>query len=189
MSDSSGYIHDPEGIHEEKLAYLIDLKTVRRGRIKEYADKYKCKFFEGQKPWSIPCDLAFPCATQNEIDEAAATELVKNGLKAIAEGANMPTTREAINVFLEAKIPFAPGKAANAGGVAVSGLEMTQNSIRLSWGREELEERLKELIAGIHQQCVTYGVEDDGNYVNYVKGANIGGFVKVADAMMAYGVM
>ncbi|MCH8312178.1 MAG: NADP-specific glutamate dehydrogenase [Nitrospinae bacterium] len=189
MSDSSGFIHDPEGINEEKLAYIIDLKTVRRGRIKEYADKYNCKFFEGEKPWSIKCDLAFPCATQNEIDEAAARELVKNGLKALAEGANMPCTGEAINVFLDAKIPFAPGKAANAGGVAVSGLEMTQNSIRLSWSREELEGRLKDIMSGIHKQCVTYGIEEDGNYVNYVKGANIGGFVKVADAMLAYGVI
>ncbi len=189
MSDSSGFIHDPDGLNEEKLAYLIDLKTVRRGRIKEYADKYKCKFFEGKKPWDIKCDLAFPCATQNEIDEADAKNLVKNGLIALAEGANMPTTREAINVFLNEKIPFAPGKAANAGGVAVSGLEMTQNSIRLSWSREELEERLKDIIVGIHQQCVTYGVEKNGNYINYVRGANIGGFVKVADAMLAYGVI
>lgn len=189
MSDSSGFIHDPDGLNEEKLAYIIDLKTVRRGRIKEYADKYNCKFFEGQKPWSIKCDLAFPCATQNEIDEDAAKELVKNGLKALAEGANMPCTGEAINVFLDAKIPFAPGKAANAGGVAVSGLEMTQNSIRLSWSREELEGRLKDIMSGIHKQCVTYGIEEDGNYVNYVKGANIGGFVKVADAMLAYGVI
>lgn len=189
MSDSSGFVHDPEGITKEKLAYIIDLKTVRRGRIKEYADKYNCKFFEGQKPWAIKCDLAFPCATQNEIDKAAARKLVKNGLKALAEGANMPTSREAINVLLDAKIPFAPGKAANAGGVAVSGLEMTQNSIRLSWSREELEERLKDIMANIHQQCVTYGIEEDGSYVNYVKGANIGGFVKVAEAMLAYGVI
>jgi len=189
MSDSSGFIHDPDGINEEKLAYMVDLKIVRRGRIKEYAEKYKCKFFEGQKPWAIKCDLAFPCATQNEIDETAARKLVKNGLIALAEGANMPTTREAINVFLNAKIPFAPGKAANAGGVAVSGLEMTQNSIRLSWSREELEERLKDIITGIHQQCVRYGVEEDGSYINYVKGANIGGFVKVANAMLAYGAI
>jgi glutamate dehydrogenase (NADP+) len=189
MSDSSGFIHDPDGIHEEKLAYLINLKTVRRGRIKEYADHYKCKFFEGKKPWSIKCDLAFPCATQNEIEEKDAKHLIKNGLHALAEGANMPTNQEAIRLFLDAKIPFAPGKAANAGGVAVSGLEMTQNSIRLAWSHEELDERLKEIIANIHRQCVKYGVEDEGTYVNYVKGANIGGFVKVADAMMAYGVM
>lgn len=189
LSDSSGFIHDPDGISKEKLAFIIDLKTVRRGRIKEYADKYNCKFFEDKKPWGIKCDLAFPCATQNEIDEAAARKMVKNGLIAIAEGANMPTTRKAINVFLDAKIPFAPGKAANAGGVAVSGLEMTQNSIRLSWHREELEERLKDIISNIHQQCVTHGIEKEGKYINYVKGANIGGFVKVADAMLAYGVI
>ena len=189
LSDSSGFIHDPDGINKEKLAYLIDLKTVRRGRIKEYADKYKCKFVEGKKTWGIKCDLAFPCATENEIDEAAARKMVKNGLQALAEGANMPTTREAIRVFLDAKIPFAPGKAANAGGVAISGLEMTQNSIRLSWSRDELEERLKDIMASIHKQCVAYGVEKEGNYINYVKGANIGGFVKVADAMLAYGVI
>lgn len=189
MSDSSGFIHDPDGINEEKLAYIIDLKTVRRGRIKEYADHYKCKFFEGKKPWDVKCNLAFPCATQNEIDEKDAKQLVKNGVQALAEGANMPTSRDAIRIFLDAKIPFAPGKAANAGGVAVSGLEMTQNSIRMAWSHEELDKRLKEIIANIHQQCLKYGVEEDGNYVNYVKGANIGGFVKVADAMMAYGVM
>lgn len=189
MSDSSGFIHDPDGINEEKLAYIIDLKTVRRGRIKEYADHYKCKFFEGKKPWDVKCNLAFPCATQNEIDEKDAKQLVKNGIQALAEGANMPTSRDAIRIFLDAKIPFAPGKAANAGGVAVSGLEMTQNSIRMAWSHEELDKRLKEIIANIHRQCLKYGVEEDGNYVNYVKGANIGGFVKVADAMMAYGVM
>jgi glutamate dehydrogenase (NADP+) len=189
LSDSSGFIHDPDGINEEKLAYVIDLKTVRRGRIKEYADKYNCKFFEGKKPWGIKCDLAFPCATENEIDEAAAKKLVKNGLQALAEGANMPTTRKAISIFLDAKIPFAPGKAANAGGVAISGLEMTQNSIRLSWSRDELEERLKDIMASIHKKCVAYGAEKEGNYINYVKGANIGGFVKVADAMLAYGVI
>ncbi len=189
MSDSSGFIHDPDGINEEKLAYIIDLKTVRRGRIKEYADHYECKFFEEKKPWDIKCDLAFPCATQNEIEEKDARHLIKNGLLALAEGANMPTTRKAMRLLLETKIPFAPGKAANAGGVAVSGLEMTQNSIRLAWSHEELEERLKEIIANIHKQCLKYGVEEDGSYVNYVKGANIGGFVKVADAMLAYGVM
>jgi glutamate dehydrogenase (NADP+) len=189
LSDSSGFIHDPDGINKEKLAHLIDLKTVQRGRIKDYADKYNCKFFEGKKPWGIKGDLAFPCSTENEIDEAAARKMVKNGLIALAEGANMPTTREAIRVFLDAKIPFAPGKAANAGGVAISGLEMTQNSIRLSWSRDELEERLKDIMASIHKQCVAYGIEKEGNYLNYVKGANIGGFVKVADAMLAYGVI
>ena len=189
LSDSSGFIHDPDGINEEKLAFLIDLKTVRRGRIKEYADHYNCKFFEGKKPWGIKCDLAFPCATQNEIDDKEAKQLVKHGLIALAEGANMPTSRDAIRIFVEAKIPFAPGKAANAGGVAVSGLEMTQNSIRMAWSHEELDQRLKEIIANIHRRCLKYGVEEDGIHVNYVKGANIGGFVKVADAMLAYGVM
>lgn len=189
MSDSSGFIHDPDGLNEEKLAYIIDLKTVRRGRIKEYADHYKCKFVEGATPWKIKCDLAFPCATQNEISGKDAKQLIKNGLLALSEGANMPTSREAIRAFLDARIPFAPGKAANAGGVAVSGLEMTQNSIRLAWSRQELEERLKEIITNIHRQCVKYGTDDGQNYVNYVKGANIGGFVKVADAMLAYGIM
>ncbi|GJL77361.1 MAG: glutamate dehydrogenase [Nitrospinaceae bacterium] len=189
MSDSSGFIHDSDGINEEKLAYIIELKNVRRGRIKEYADFYKCKYFAKKKPWNIKCDLAFPCATQNEIDEEDAKQLVKNGLLALAEGANMPNSREAMRVFLDAKIPFAPGKAANAGGVAVSGLEMTQNSIRLAWTHEELDHRLKEIMANIHRRCLKYGVEEDGIYVNYVKGANIGGFVKVADAMLAYGVM
>lgn len=189
LSDSSGFVHDPDGINEEKLAYIIDLKTVRRGRIKEYANKFKCRYFEGKTPWGVKCDLAFPCATQNEIDETAARGLIKNGLQALAEGANMPTMRDGIRALLDARIPFAPGKAANAGGVAVSGLEMTQNSIRLAWSREELEERLKEIMGDIHRKCVKYGMEKEGNYVNYVKGSNIGGFVKVADAMLAYGVV
>jgi len=189
MSDSSGFIHDPEGITHEKLSYIIDLKTVQRGRISEYAQKFDSGVYhEGQKPWGIPCDLAFPCATQNEIDGEAAKTLLANGCKAVSEGANMPVTLEAIDHFLEAKIPYAPGKASNAGGVAVSGLEMTQNSIRLAWGREELEERLKEIMHNIHNQCVTYG-QEDGQFVNYVKGSNIAGFVKVADAMLAYGVL
>ena len=187
MSDSSGYVYDLDGLDEEKLAFIIDLKTVKRGRISEYAKKYGCEFHAGEKPWGVKCDLAFPCATQNEIDGKAAHKLVENGLIAIAEGANMPTLNEGIEVFLTAKIPFAPGKAANAGGVAVSGLEMTQNSIRLAWGSEELEGRLKEIMKSIHHNCVQYGSEE-GN-VNYVKGANIAGFVKVADAMLAYGVI
>lgn len=187
LSDSAGYIYDPDGLNEEKLAFVIDLKTVKRGRISEYADKYGCEYHAGAKPWEVQCDLAFPCATQNEIDAKIAQALVKNGLKAISEGANMPTLNEGIEVFRNAKIPFAPGKAANAGGVAVSGLEMTQNSIRLAWGREELEGRLKEIMTKIHGQCVQYG--NEGGYVNYVKGANIAGFVKVADAMQAYGVL
>ncbi|MEC7641840.1 MAG: NADP-specific glutamate dehydrogenase [Nitrospinota bacterium] len=187
LSDSGGYIYDPDGLNEEKLEYVIDLKTFKRGRISEYAEKYGCEFHSGAKPWEVKCDLAFPCATQNEIDAKTAKVLVKNGLKAISEGANMPTLNEGIEVFWEAKIPFAPGKAANAGGVAVSGLEMTQNSIRLSWGREELEERLKGIMSQIHHQCVQYGNEE--GYLNYVKGANIAGFVKVSDAMLAYGVI
>jgi glutamate dehydrogenase (NADP+) len=187
MSDSSGFVHDPDGIDEEKLNFIIELKTVRRGRISEYADKYNVKFHENQKPWKIPCDLAFPCATQNELDVEDAKELIKNGCRGLAEGANMPATIEAINCFQDAKLLFSPGKASNAGGVAVSGLEMTQNSIRMSWSSEELEKRLVEIMIDIHKQCIRYGSEKD--YVDYVKGANIAGFVKVADAMLAYGVV
>jgi len=187
LSDSSGFIHDPDGLNGEKLDFIIDLKTNRRGRISEFAEKFKCKFHNDKRPWSIKTDLAFPCATQNELELPDAEQLIKNGCKAIAEGANMPTTKDAIEAFSKAKIIFAPGKASNAGGVAVSGLEMTQNSIRLSWQREELEERLKKIMHDIHQQCVKYGTEKD--HVDYIKGANIGGFVKVADAMVAYGVI
>ncbi len=187
ISDSSGFVHDPDGIDEEKLNFIIELKTVKRGRISEFANQYKLKFYENQKPWKIPCDLAFPCATQNELDIEDAKELIKNGCAGIAEGANMPTTIEAIKSFQNAKLLFSPGKASNAGGVAVSGLEMTQNSIRMSWSSEELEKRLVEIMTNIHQQCIRYGAEKD--YVDYVKGANIAGFVKVADAMLAYGVM
>ncbi len=187
LSDSSGLIHDPDGLNEEKLEYIIDLKTNRRGRISEYAEKFKCKFHKDKRPWSLKGDLAFPCATQNEIELEDAKQLVKSGLKAISEGANMPTTREAVSTLLKARIIFAPGKAANAGGVAVSGLEMTQNSIRLAWQREELEERLKTIMHAIHQQCIDYGTEKD--HVDYVKGANLAGFVKVAEAMVAYGVI
>jgi glutamate dehydrogenase (NADP+) len=187
LSDSSGFIHDPKGLNEEKLNYLIDLKTVRRGRISEYAKKYKCHFHEGKRPWGIKADLAFPCATQNELELQDAKHLIKGGIIAITEGANMPTTHEAITAIKKANILFAPGKAANAGGVAVSGLEMTQNSIRLAWSREELEERLKNIMREIHQQCVNYGTEK--KQVDYIKGANIAGFVKVADAMVAYGAV
>lgn len=186
MSDSGGFIHDPDGIDEEKLAFIIDLKTVKRGRIKEYADKYGVEYFEGQKPWSIPCEIALPCATQNEIGIEDANTLVKNGVIAIAEGANMPTYIDAIHVFHDNKILYAPGKASNAGGVAVSGLEMSQNSQRLSWTRRELDVKLQGIMAGIHEQCLKYG--DEGEYVDYVKGANLAGFVKVANAMLAYGV-
>ena len=187
MSDSSGFIHDPEGLNDEKLNYLIDLKTVRRGRISEYAEKYKCHFHEGKRPWAIKADLAFPCATQNELELQDAENLIKGGVIAITEGANMPTTNEAIAAIKKANLVFAPGKAANAGGVAVSGLEMTQNSIRMAWTREELEERLKKIMREIHQQCVNYGTEE--KQVDYIKGANIAGFVKVANAMVAYGAV
>ena len=190
LSDSSGFIHDKDGIDEEKLAYLIDLKTIKRGRLTEYADKYGCAYYANEKPWAIPCDLAFPCATQNEIDEGAAQALVQGRCRAVAEGANMPTTAAGIKIFRDNKILFAPGKASNAGGVAISGLEMTQNSIRLAWDAEELEGRLRDIMHNIHQQCVLRAdCEDDDGYVDYVKGANIAGFVKVADAMLAYGIM
>ena len=187
LSDSSGFIHDPDGLNQEKLDFIIDLKTIRRGRISEFAEKFKCNFHKGKRPWSIKADLAFPCATQNELELPDAQQLIKNGCKAVGEGANMPTTKDAIEALHKAKIIFSPGKASNAGGVAVSGLEMTQNSIRLSWQREELEERLKTIMHDIHQQCVNYGTEKD--HVDYIKGANIAGFVKVAEAMVAYGVI
>ena len=187
LSDPSGFIHDPDGLNEEKLDYIIDLKTNRRGRISEFAEKFKCKFHKDKRPWSIKADLAFPCATQNELELPDAKLLIKNGCRAVAEGANMPTTKDAIDAFHKAKIIFSPGKASNAGGVSVSGLEMTQNSIRLSWQREELEERLKTIMHDIHKQCVNYGTEKD--HVDYIKGANIAGFVKVAEAMVAYGVI
>jgi glutamate dehydrogenase (NADP+) len=189
LSDSDGYIHDPAGIDAEKLAFVIELKEVKRGRIKEYADKYKtASYFAGKKPWEVKCDVAFPSATQNEISEADAKTLVKNGCVCVSEGANMPSTPEAVKVFLDAKILYGPGKAANAGGVATSGLEMSQNSLRLSWTRDEVEERLHNIMKNIHESCVKYGTEKDG-FVNYVKGANIAGFVKVADAMIDQGVV
>ena len=184
-SDSNGTIYDPDGIDREKLAYIMDLKNNRRGRIKEYADKYGVEYFEGKRPWHIPADLAFPSATQNEIEKADAENLIKNGVIAVSEGANMPSTPEAIEVYQNAKILYAPGKASNAGGVAVSGLEMSQNSLRLSWSREEVDQRLHNIMKDIHQNCVLHGKE--GDYVDYVKGANIAGFVKVADAMIAQG--
>lgn len=188
LSDSSGFIHDPAGIDADKLAYVLELKNVKRGRIKEYAEKYKCQYTEGKRPWGIKCDVAFPSATQNEISEDEAKTLVKNGCKCVSEGANMPSTPEAVEVFLKEKILFAPGKAANAGGVATSGLEMSQNSERLNWSREEVEERLHGIMKAIHASCVKYGKESDG-FVNYVKGANIAGFVKVADAMIDQGIV
>ncbi len=186
LSDSRGFVHDPDGIDGEKLAWLVDLKTRRRGALKEYAENFGLEYVEGKKPWRVPCDLAFPCATQNELGAGDAKALADNGCIAVAEGANMPSTLEAISVFRDAKVMFAPGKAANAGGVAVSGLEMTQNSMRLAWTAEELEERLLSIMKRIHHMCVLYG-EDPSGYMNYVKGANIAGFIKVADAMLAYG--
>ncbi len=184
-SDSSGTIYDPNGIDREKLAYIMDLKNNRRGRIKEYADKYGVEYLEGKRPWHIKADLAFPSATQNEISKADAENLMKNGVIAVSEGANMPSTPEAIEVFQKAKILYAPGKASNAGGVATSGLEMSQNSLRLSWTREEVDEKLHGIMVNIHNNCVNHG--KDGDYVDYVRGANIAGFVKVADAMIAQG--
>ena len=187
ISDSNGTIHDSDGIDAEKLAWVMDLKNKKRGRIKDYSEKFGCEYLEGKRPWSIPCDIALPCATQNEINEKDAKILVKNGCKCVSEGANMPSDPGAIDVFVANKILFGPGKAANAGGVAVSGLEMSQNNIRLSWTREEVDQRLHQIMKDIHKQCNTYGTE--GDYVNYIKGANIGGFIKVADAMIVQGVV
>jgi len=188
LSDSSGFVYDPDGIDEEKLAFVLELKNIKRGRIREYADKYNAQYFEGKTPWGIPCDVAFPCATQNEVNEDDARELVKNGCFVISEGANMPSTAEAVEVFQSAGILYAPGKASNAGGVATSGLEMTQNAMRLPWTREEVDAKLHQIMISIHETCVKYGTEKDG-YINYVKGANIGGFIKVADAMIAQGLV
>jgi len=187
LSDSSGSVYDEHGIDEKRLAFVFELKNVRRGRIKEYAQKFGCKYIEHKRPWNVKCDIAFPSATQNEIDEKDAKALVKNGCIAIGEGANMPTTPEGIEVFQEAKIAYAPGKAANAGGVATSGLEMSQNSSRLAWTREEVDVKLHGIMVAIHEQCAKYGKK--GNHINYVNGANIGGFVKVADAMLDQGVV
>ncbi|PKP48791.1 MAG: NADP-specific glutamate dehydrogenase [Bacteroidetes bacterium HGW-Bacteroidetes-1] len=189
LSDSNGFIYDPDGIDAEKLAYVMNLKNVRRGRMSEYADKFKnASYHEGERPWSVKCDVAMPCATQNEVNEEDARILIKNGCFVISEGANMPSTPEAVEVFLQAKILYGPGKAANAGGVSTSGLEMSQNSLRLSWTREEVDSRLHQIMKDIHQTCVKYGTQPDGT-INYVNGANIGGFVKVADAMLAQGLV
>ncbi len=189
MSDSSGYIYDEAGIDAEKLAYIMEIKNVNYGRISDYVKKYpSAKFVEGKRPWEVKCDIALPCATQNELNEDEAKTLVANGCFCVAEGANMPTTPEAVIVFQNAKILFAPGKASNAGGVATSGLEMSQNSLRLSWSSEEVDERLKGIMKNIHEACVKYGSDANG-YVDYVKGANIAGFVKVADAMLGQGVV
>jgi glutamate dehydrogenase (NADP+) len=189
MSDSSGYIYDEAGIDAEKLAYVMEIKNVNYGRISDYVKKYpSAKFVEGKRPWEVKCDIALPCATQNELNEDEAKTLVANGCFCVAEGANMPSTPEAVTVFQNAKILFAPGKASNAGGVATSGLEMSQNSLRLSWTSEEVDERLKGIMKNIHEACVKYGSDGNG-YVDYVKGANIAGFVKVADAMLGQGVV
>ncbi|OUX95041.1 MAG: glutamate dehydrogenase [Hyphomonas sp. TMED17] len=189
FSDSSGYIHDPDGISQEKIDWVKHLKTVKRGRINEYVEEFSgASFHAGKRPWEVSADFALPCATQNELNGDDARMLVKNGISAVAEGANMPTTLEGVKVFHDAKIMYAPGKAANAGGVAVSGLEMSQNSERLAWSDERLGQSLTDIMLGIHEQCVEYG-NSEGGYVDYVKGANIAGFKKVADAMLAYGVM
>ena len=188
MSDSNGYIYDPDGISREKLDYIMHLKNVERGRIREYAAKYGCKYVEGARPWGEKCDIAMPSATQNEINGEEARTLLANGCFAVSEGANMPSTPEAIDAFLNARILYAPGKAANAGGVSVSGLEMTQNSQKLSWSSEEVDNKLKSIMENIHSQCVKYGTQADG-YVNYVKGANVSGFMKVATAMMEQGIL
>ena len=189
MSDSSGFIYDSSGIDEEKLKFIMYLKNIQRGRINEYVKKYpKAVFKKGKTPWSVKSDIALPCATQNELDGKDAKNLVFNGCKCVSEGANMPSTKEAIEIFHKSKILFAPGKAANAGGVATSGLEMTQNSLRYNWTRDEVDQKLREIMLNIHNSCIEHGKQKNG-YVNYVKGANIAGFVKVADAMLAQGVI
>ena len=189
FSDSSGYIYDAEGIDEEKLKFVMDLKNIKRGRIKEYVKAFpSAKYIEGERPWGLVCDIALPCATQNELDADDAKKLVDNGCICVSEGANMPSTPDAISVFQKAKILFSPGKASNAGGVATSGLEMSQNSLRLSWTRKEVDEKLHAIMNAIHDACVKYGKSGDG-YVDYVKGANVAGFVKVADAMLDQGVV
>ena len=189
LSDSSGYIYDVDGIDSDKLAFVMQLKNVKRGRISEYLEVYpNAEFVQGKTPWGVVCDVALPCATQNELVEEDANILISNGCVCISEGANMPSTKEAITAFHKAKVLFAPGKASNAGGVATSGLEMTQNSLRYKWSREEVDDKLKEIMSNIHESCTAYGKDEDG-YIDYVKGANIAGFVKVADAMLAQGVV
>lgn len=187
LSDSNGFIYDPAGIDSEKLQYVMELKNIKRGRISDYAEKFEVEYFDGKRPWNVRCDAAFPCATENEIRENDAKELIKNGCRLVSEGANMPSTPEAIQIFISNKILYGPGKAANAGGVAVSGLEMTQNSMRLPWQREEVDNRLQTIMKNIHETCVQHGKEN--GFINYLKGANIGGFVKVADAMLAHGIV
>jgi glutamate dehydrogenase (NADP+) len=189
MSDSSGYIHDADGINAKKLALIMELKNVKRARISEYLESYpNAKFIKGKTPWEVKCDIALPCATQNELHDNDAKILIKNGCICVSEGANMPSTIQAVHTFQKARILYAPGKASNAGGVATSGLEMTQNSLRFNWTREEVDLKLKDIMANIHDSCIKYGKNEDG-YIDYVKGANIAGFVKVADAMLAQGVV
>ncbi|MCF7566901.1 NADP-specific glutamate dehydrogenase [Sabulilitoribacter arenilitoris] len=189
MSDSSGYIFDADGIDTEKLAYIMELKNVKRARISEYVKEYpNAEFIKGKTPWTVACDIALPCATQNELNEDDAKTLLSNGCICVSEGANMPSTIHAVHIFQEARILYAPGKASNAGGVATSGLEMSQNALRLNWTRKEVDEKLKDIMSDIHDSCIEYGKEEDG-YINYVKGANIAGFVKVADAMLAQGIV
>lgn len=187
-SDSSGFVYDPHGIDAERLAYLMELKNIRRGRIEEYAKEFGAEFYPGERPWRVAADVALPCATQNEISTAEAQTMIGNGIKAVSEGANMPTEQEGIHEFTKASVLFAPSKAANAGGVAISGLEMSQNSARITWKEQELQDLLRNIMGDIHANCVEYGKGDDG-YIDYVKGANIAGFIKVADAMIAYGVV
>jgi glutamate dehydrogenase (NADP+) len=188
LSDSSGFIHDPDGITPEKLEWVKELKGVRRGRIREYAEEFGCSYVEGRRPWGVPCDWAFPSATQNEISVGDAKTLIANGVQGVSEGANMPTELAGVHAFQAAGVKFGPAKAVNAGGVGVSGLEMSQNSLRIVWSREEVEKRLHDIMKGIHRQCVRYGTNDDGT-VNYVDGANLAGFLRVADTMLAYGVV
>jgi glutamate dehydrogenase/leucine dehydrogenase len=187
LSDSSGMVYDPDGIDEKKLAYVMELKNIKRGRIKEYAEKYGATYEAEKRPWHIKCDMAFPSATQNEINKDEAKKLVDNGCICVSEGANMPTEPAAIEIFQSVKILYGPGKAANAGGVATSALEMSQNSLRMAWSREEVDEKLRNIMKNIHENCVKYG--KDGNYINYVNGANVAGFVKVADAMLDHGII
>jgi glutamate dehydrogenase/leucine dehydrogenase len=188
LSDSDGSIYDSGGFTPEKLDFIKALKEVRRGRIREYADKYPCHYLDGKPPWSVQCDIALPCATQNELDGDDAKTLLKNGCRVVAEGANMPSTLDAARQFLDAKVLYGPSKAANAGGVAVSGLEQSQNALRISWSKEEVDDRLKSIMKSIHDQCVRHG-GGENDHVNYVKGANVAGFIRVADAMLAYGVV
>jgi glutamate dehydrogenase (NADP+) len=189
FSDSNGFIHDPEGMDEEKINFVMELKNFRRGRIKEYVEKYpQATYYPDERPWRIPCDIALPCATQNEIEKADAENLVKNGCFCVAEGANMPSTPEAIRIFQSNGLLYSPGKASNAGGVATSGLEMSQNSMRQKWTAEEVDDALQRIMSDIHAACIKYGTEENG-YINYVKGANIAGFIKVANAMVDQGLV